>query len=114
MRILVLTPQPFSQEQGTPITTKLLLQVLGQVGHELNVLAAYEGEYPALPGVKVHRIPAPFWAKGVKPGFYGSKLPALLPRHGGQGLASAKRRRLRSDARRRGGAAFMAQGLRPV
>lgn len=74
MRILVLAPQPFFQERGTPIATKLLLQVLAQAGHRMEVLAYHEGSDPGLPGIRVHRIPAPPGVRGIKPGFSAKKL----------------------------------------
>ena len=33
MRILVVAPQPFYQERGTPIATRLLLEALQAAGH---------------------------------------------------------------------------------
>lgn len=74
MRILVLAPQPFFQERGTPIAVRLLLETLSQAGHQLELLAYHEGEDVDLPGVVVHRIPDLRWIRGVRPGFSWKKL----------------------------------------
>ncbi len=74
MRILVLAPQPFFQERGTPIAVRLFLEVLGQAGHHLELLTYHEGDNVDLPGVVIHRIPVLWGTKGVRPGFSAKKL----------------------------------------
>ena len=74
MRILLLAPHPFFQLRGTPIAERALLQVLTAEGHEVDVLTFPEGEDLDLPNCRIHRVPAPAWARGVRPGFSLKKL----------------------------------------
>lgn len=74
MKILLLAPHPFFQERGTPIAERMLLRILAAEGHEVDVLTFPEGEDPAIPGARVHRIKAPAWTRGVRPGFSLRKL----------------------------------------
>lgn len=74
MRILLLAPHPFFQQRGTPIAEKMVLEVLAAAGHQVEVLTFPEGEDPGIPGCRVHRSPAPAWARGVRPGFSAKKL----------------------------------------
>ena len=74
MKILILAPQPFYQERGTPIAVKLLAQTLAEQGHDIHLLVFAEGEDIILPGVTIHRhvkIPA---VTGIKPGLSFKKL----------------------------------------
>ena len=74
MRILLLAPHPFFTQRGTPIAEKMLLQVMAAEGHEIDVLTFPEGEDPGIPGVRIDRVGAPAWTRGVRPGFSLKKL----------------------------------------
>ncbi|HET7608418.1 MAG TPA: glycosyltransferase, partial [Gammaproteobacteria bacterium] len=74
MRILVVAPQPFYQERGTPIATRLLLEALQAAGHSVDVLTYHVGEDPKLPGVHVFRAPAVPFVRDVPIGFSLRKL----------------------------------------
>jgi len=74
MRILLIAPQPFYQERGTPIAVDLLLRVLSERGDEVHVATFHEGTDVAYPGVTLHRIKPPPLARGVPPGFSVKKL----------------------------------------
>lgn len=74
MRILLLAPHPFFQQRGTPIAEQVLLQVLAAAGYEVDVLTFPEGEDPDIPNCRIHRISAPAWTRGVRPGFSLKKL----------------------------------------
>jgi glycosyltransferase involved in cell wall biosynthesis len=74
MRILLIAPQPFYQERGTPIAVDLLLRVLSERGDEVHVATFHEGTDVVYPGVTLHRIPPPPLARGVPPGFSVKKL----------------------------------------
>ena len=73
MKILLLAPQPFYQERGTPIAVDLVLRTLSTRGDEVDVLAYHEGAPVLYPNVHVHRIirlpfvrrvgPGPSWKK---------------------------------------------------
>jgi len=73
LRILVLAPQPFFVQRGTPIAVRMLLQSLGQAGHACEALVLAGGESVELPNVRVFRVPAP---RGLGPGFSAGKLLA--------------------------------------
>jgi glycosyltransferase involved in cell wall biosynthesis len=74
MRILVVAPQPFYQERGTPIATRLLLEALQAAGHAVDVLTYHVGDDPKLPGVRVFRAPAVPFVRDVPIGFSLRKL----------------------------------------
>jgi glycosyltransferase involved in cell wall biosynthesis len=74
MRILVIAPQPFYQERGTPIATRLLIEALQSAGHEVDVLTYHVGDDPGLPGVRVFRAPAVPFVRDVPIGFSVRKL----------------------------------------
>ena len=91
LSILVIAPQPFFQNRGTPIAVRLLVEELARLGHEVHLLVFHEGEEVELDGVSVHRIPALPWIKDIPPSFSWKKLvcdiflcfkaAALLRRH---------------------------------
>ncbi len=68
MKILLLAPHPFYQERGTPIAVNLLLQTLSGLGHTVDVLTYHEGSGVTYPGVTIHRIRRPPFARNVPPG----------------------------------------------
>jgi len=74
MNILLIAPHPFYQERGTPIAVDLLLQVLGDEGHQVDVCTFPEGETRSYPGVAVHRARPWGGVAGVNPGFSLKKL----------------------------------------
>ena len=69
MRVLVVAPQPFYQERGTPIATRLLLEALQAAGHSVDVLTYHVGEDPKLAGVRVFRAPSVPFVRDVPIGF---------------------------------------------
>lgn len=74
MNILLLAPQPFYQERGTPIAVKLLAQTLGELGHNVHLLVFAEGEEITIPHVTIHRhMPLP-GISNIKPGLSLKKL----------------------------------------
>jgi glycosyltransferase involved in cell wall biosynthesis len=74
MRILVIAPQPFYQERGTPIATRLLIEALQAAGNEVDVLTYHVGDDPKLPGVRVFRAPAVPFVHDVPIGFSVRKM----------------------------------------
>ncbi|MBN4065387.1 glycosyltransferase [Desulfocapsa sp. AH-315-G09] len=74
MKILILAPQPFYQERGTPIAVKLLAQTLAEQGHDVHLLVFAEGEDIILSGVTIHRHVKIPGITGVKPGISFKKL----------------------------------------
>lgn len=57
MKILMIAPQPFYTERGTPMNVKLMCQVLGTAGHRVDLLVFPTGENLTLPNVEIIRIP---------------------------------------------------------
>jgi glycosyltransferase involved in cell wall biosynthesis len=76
MRLLILAPQPFYQNRGTPIAVRLLAEVLGQSGVEVHLLVFHEGENVVLPNVTIHRIPSLPGISRIAPGFSAKKIIA--------------------------------------
>lgn len=74
MRALVLAPQPFYSERGTPISQENLLRVMSDRGWEVDFLTYAEGEDIHLPGLTIHRIPPIPGVSEVPPGFSLRKL----------------------------------------
>jgi len=72
--ILVLAPQPFFQNRGTPIAVKLLVEELARLGHRVHLLVFHEGEDVEMEGVVVHRIPAVWGVKNIPPSISWKKI----------------------------------------
>jgi glycosyltransferase involved in cell wall biosynthesis len=58
MRILLVAPQPFYQERGTPIAVRMLVEVLCGQGHAVDVLTYHEGADLDIEGLRILRTPA--------------------------------------------------------
>lgn len=81
MKILVIAPQPFFQERGTPIAVKLAVEALSRkftpdsnAGAQIDLVVYNEGEAVTIPGVTIHRIKSPRWLRGIRPGISCKKL----------------------------------------
>ncbi len=74
MKILLLAPQPFFQNRGTPIAVRMLAEVLAAEGHRVHLLAYPEGEDVEMPGVFLDRICSFPGTSGIGPGFSGKKM----------------------------------------
>jgi len=69
LKVLVLAPQPFFQLRGTPIAVRRVVDVLGEAGHSIDLLAFHEGEDVPLAHGTLHRTARLPWIKNVPPGF---------------------------------------------
>jgi glycosyltransferase involved in cell wall biosynthesis len=58
MRILLVAPQPFYQERGTPIAVRMLVEVLCGQGHAVDLLTYHEGADLDIEGLTILRTPA--------------------------------------------------------
>ena len=58
MRILLVAPQPFYQERGTPIAVRMLVEVLCGQGHAVDLLTYHEGADLKIEGLRILRTPA--------------------------------------------------------
>jgi len=74
MNILLLSPQPFYQERGTPIAVRMVLKVLSERGDRVDVITYNEGIGVRFDNVTVHRIPKLPFINGVRPGFSWKKV----------------------------------------
>jgi len=74
MRVLVIAPQPFFIERGTPIAVRQLVETLCAGGHRVDLLTFHLGQDIAVEGLRVLRIPALPFIRYVPPGFSLRKL----------------------------------------
>lgn len=74
MDVLLLAPQPFYQERGTPIAVHLLVKALNDQGHYVDLLVFPEGKDKKYKNANIHRVSSPIKVSGVKPGFSLKKL----------------------------------------
>ncbi len=65
--LLVLAPQPFFQDRGTPIAVRLLVEELARIGYLVDLLVFHEGDEVEIPGVTLHRIKAPPGCHNIPP-----------------------------------------------
>jgi len=73
-RVLLVTPQPFYEDRGSPIAVRHLLDALIEVGCEVDVVSFPFGKELELPGVRYFRVANPFGFTGVPIGFSFRKL----------------------------------------
>lgn len=74
MRILLLAPQPFFQERGTPIAVRMMAEDLRSAGHKVDLLVFHEGNRIDMEDIAIHRIPSLPGIAGIGPGFSLKKL----------------------------------------
>lgn len=55
MRVLVVAPQPFFAERGTPIAVRRLVETLCADGHRVDLLTYPFGEHVEVDGLEIHR-----------------------------------------------------------
>src|SRR6266508_556213 len=56
MKILMISPQPFFEPRGTPISVYQRLEALSALGHEIDLLTYHVGKNVDFPNVKIHRV----------------------------------------------------------
>jgi glycosyltransferase involved in cell wall biosynthesis len=59
LRVLLVAPQPFYQERGTPIAVRLLAETLCGAGHEVDLLTYHEGADIRIPRLRILRASRP-------------------------------------------------------
>jgi glycosyltransferase involved in cell wall biosynthesis len=57
MNILMIAPQPFYSDRGTPMNERLLVKVLGEAGHSVDLLVFPAGQDIELTNVRIIRLP---------------------------------------------------------
>ncbi|MEP7065094.1 MAG: glycosyltransferase family 4 protein [Gemmatimonadota bacterium] len=74
MRILLIAPQPFFAQRGTPINVRQMIQTLTEAGHEVHLATYPMGEAVVMPRLITHRaLPIP-GVRAVPIGFSWSKI----------------------------------------
>ena len=56
MKILMISPQPFFEPRGTPISVYQRLEALSTLGHEIDLVTYHVGTDVEFPNVKIHRV----------------------------------------------------------
>jgi glycosyltransferase involved in cell wall biosynthesis len=74
MRILLVAPQPFYQERGTPIAVRMLVETLCSQGHVVDLLTFHEGMDLEIEGLRILRIPAVPGLRNIPIGISWKKL----------------------------------------
>ncbi len=68
MRVLVVAPQPFYEDRGTPIAVRQVLQALTQLGHRVDLLTFPVGRDIEMAGVRILRVGNPLRFRHVPVG----------------------------------------------
>jgi glycosyltransferase involved in cell wall biosynthesis len=83
MKVLLVAPQPFFQERGTPIAVRLVAETLCGNGHQVDLLVYHEGEDVDVPGLRLIRAGRPPGVRNVPIGISWQKILCdlwLIPR----------------------------------
>ena len=56
MKILMISPQPFFEPRGTPISVYQRLEALSALGHEIDLVTYHVGKNVEFTNVKIHRV----------------------------------------------------------
>jgi glycosyltransferase involved in cell wall biosynthesis len=56
MKILMISPQPFFEPRGTPISVYQRLEALSALGHEIDLVTYHVGADVEFPNVRIHRV----------------------------------------------------------
>ena len=56
MKILMISPQPFFEPRGTPISVYQRLEALSALGHEIDLITYHVGKDVEMLGLKIHRV----------------------------------------------------------
>lgn len=73
-RVLVVAPQPFYEDRGTPIAVRHVLRALADLGYQVDVLTLPIGQTIPLPNVRYFRVPNPLRIRSVPIGFSWRKV----------------------------------------
>jgi glycosyltransferase involved in cell wall biosynthesis len=78
-RVLVVAPQPFYTDRGTPIAVLYVVRALSELGYTVDLLTFPLGREIAVPRVTVLRSANPIGARSLRVGFSLAKLALDLP-----------------------------------
>ncbi|CAN5864046.1 hypothetical protein BH24GEM1_BH24GEM1_11090 [soil metagenome] len=73
-KILVVAPQPFYEDRGTPIALRQVLQALSQLSYRVDLLTFPMGADVVLPGLRIFRAANPFDFRSVPIGLSHRKV----------------------------------------
>jgi glycosyltransferase involved in cell wall biosynthesis len=73
-RVLMVAPEPFYEDRGTPIAVRNVLDALSELHYEVDLLTYPVGQPIAIPGLQVLRSPNPFGIRRVPIGLSFRKL----------------------------------------
>ncbi|MGH7719602.1 MAG: glycosyltransferase, partial [Gemmatimonadaceae bacterium] len=73
-RVLVVAPQPFYEDRGTPIATRQLMQAFSHLGYGVDLVTYPIGRSIDIPGVTYHRAANPLRIARVPIGFSMRKI----------------------------------------
>jgi glycosyltransferase involved in cell wall biosynthesis len=91
-RVLLVAPQPFYEDRGTPIAVRQVVEGLSQLGYSVDLLTYPVGNDVQVPGVRLIRTANPLRIKHVPVGLSLKKILLDIP------LTFALRSRLRTGA----------------
>ena len=74
MKILMLSPQPFFEPRGTPISVYQRLEALSALGHHIELVTYHLGKDVNFPNVKIYRVQNVKVIENVRIGPSGAKL----------------------------------------
>jgi glycosyltransferase involved in cell wall biosynthesis len=78
-RVLVVAPQPFYEDRGTPIALRQFLQAMGELGRSVDLVTYPIGADTPIPGLRIFRSGNPFGFRSVPIGFSLQKVILDLP-----------------------------------
>jgi glycosyltransferase involved in cell wall biosynthesis len=78
-RVLLVAPQPFYQDRGTPIAVRQVVEGLGQLGYRVDLLTYPVGADIEAPGLRLIRTANPFGIKQVPIGLSVQKILLDIP-----------------------------------
>src|SRR3954451_24747992 len=73
-KILLIAPQPFYEDRGTPIVVRYVLDALSELGYQVDVLTLPVGDNIDIPGVRIMRTNNPFGFRKIPIGVSLKKL----------------------------------------
>jgi glycosyltransferase involved in cell wall biosynthesis len=74
LRVLLVAPQPFFAQRGTPINVRQMVQTLCEAGCEVHLATYPMGAPVSIPGLRIHRAPGIPGVRDVRIGFSTGKL----------------------------------------
>ncbi len=77
-RVLVLAPQPFYDNRGTPIAVRFVVEALSELGYEIDLITLPFGSDIDIPGLTIVRLPNLIGVRSVAIGFSAAKLAFAL------------------------------------